>query len=61
MLAISTAIRMRCGVHLPMEHIPGFTKPLDAAIGECLHRIAATVAMVDDLGRKHKTLITNNF
>jgi hypothetical protein len=29
--------------------------------GECSHRIAAAAAMVDDFGRKHKTLTKNYF
>jgi hypothetical protein len=29
--------------------------------GECLHCIAAAAAMVDDFGRKHKTLTKNYF
>jgi hypothetical protein len=37
-----------------MEHIPGFTRSQwMPPSGECLHRIAAVAAMVDDVGRKH--------
>jgi hypothetical protein len=38
-------------------------EPLDAALGECSHRIAmaAVMVMVDNFGRKHKTLTKNYF
>jgi hypothetical protein len=29
--------------------------------GECSHRIAAAAALVEDFGRKHKTLTKNYF
>jgi hypothetical protein len=49
---------MQCGAHRLMALIPGFKKPLDAAIaiGRVLasHCIAAAASMVDDFGRKHK-------
>ena len=35
--------------------------PLDAAMGECSHRIAAAAAFVNNFGRKHKTLTKNHF
>jgi hypothetical protein len=45
-----------------MEHILGFTRshwmlPLD----ECSHHITKAVAMLDEFGRKHKTLTKNYF
>jgi hypothetical protein len=37
-----------CGVHRPMEHIPGFTRShWMQPSGECLRRIAPAAAMVD--------------
>jgi hypothetical protein len=45
-----------------MEHIQGFTgSHWMPPSGECSHRIAAAAAMVDDFGRKHKTLTKNYF
>jgi hypothetical protein len=45
-----------------MEHIQGFTRShWMPPSGECSHRIATTAAMVDDFGRKHKTLTKNYF
>jgi hypothetical protein len=39
---------VRCGVHRPMEHIPGFTRShWMPPSGECLRRIAPEAAMVD--------------
>ena len=52
------AVRWRA--HRPMEHIPGFTRShCMPPLGRCSHRIAAAAAMVDDFGRKHKTLTKN--
>ena len=49
---------LRCGAHRPIEHILGFTRShWMLPTGECLHRIATAAAMVDEFGRKHKTLI----
>jgi hypothetical protein len=46
---------VQCGVHLPMKHNQGFTRSQwMLPSGECLHRIAAAAAMVDDFGRKKK-------
>jgi len=40
---------VRRGAHHPMEHIQGFTRSQwMPPSGECSHRIAAAVAMVDD-------------
>ena len=40
------------------EHILGFTRShWMPPLGECLHRITAVAAMVDNFSRKHKTLI----
>jgi hypothetical protein len=48
---------VRRGADRPMEHIQGFTRshwmPLSA---ECLRPIAPAATMVDNFGRKHKTL-----
>jgi hypothetical protein len=66
-LAISIAMRnadaaVRRRVQRPMEHIQGFSRShWMPPLGECSHRIAATAAMVDDFGRKHKTLTKNYF
>jgi hypothetical protein len=45
-----------------MEHIPGFNRShwMPPSV-ECSHRIAAAAAMVNDFGRKHKTLTKNYF
>ena len=53
-----------CGAHHPMpnEAQPGLhSKPLDATIGRVLVCIVGAAAMVDDFGRKHKTLTKNYF
>ena len=53
---------VRHGADHPMEHIQGFTRShWMPPSGECSHRIAAAAAMVDNLGRKHKTLTKNYF
>jgi hypothetical protein len=40
---------VRRGAHRPMEHIPGFTRHhWMPPLGECLRRIAAAAAIVDD-------------
>ena len=45
-----------------MEHIQGFTQShWMPPSGECSYHIAAAAAMVDDFGRKHKTLTKNYF
>jgi hypothetical protein len=53
---------VQCGMHCPMEHIPGFTRshwmPL---LGKCLHRIAPAAAKVIDFGCKLKSLTKHNF
>ena len=56
------AVAVRCGAHLLMKHSQGFTRSqLMLTSGECSHRIAAAAAMVDNFGRKHKTLTKNYF
>jgi hypothetical protein len=41
----------------PMEHFPGFNRShWMPPLGKCSHCIAAVAAMVNDFGRKHKTL-----
>jgi hypothetical protein len=53
---------VRCGAHHPMKHNQGFTRSQwMLQSGECSHHIAAAAAMVDDFGRKHKTLTKNYF
>jgi len=53
---------VQCGAHCPMKHNEGFTQSQwMPPSGECLHCIAAAAAMVDDFGRKHKTLTKNYF
>ena len=55
-------VAVRCGAHCPMEHIPGFNRShwmLPSC--ECSHRIVPASAMVNDFGRKHKTLTKNYF
>jgi hypothetical protein len=48
---------VRRGAHHPMEHIPGFNRShWMPPLGKCSHRITAVAAMVNDFGRKHKTL-----
>jgi len=57
-----TDVVLQCGAHHPVEHILGFTlSHWMLPSGECLHRIAAAAAMVDNFGRKHKTLTNNYF
>ena len=52
-----TNVVVQCGVHHPMEHITGFTRShWMPPSGKCLHRISAEAAMVDEFGRKHKTI-----
>ena len=53
---------VQCGAHRPMEHIWGFTRShwMPPSV-QCLRRIAPAAAMVDDFGRKHKTLTKNYF
>jgi hypothetical protein len=47
---------------MPNEAQPGLhSKPLDATIGRVLACIVGAAAMVDDFGRKHKTLTKNYF
>jgi hypothetical protein len=53
---------VQCGVHRPMEHVPGFTRshrmlPLD----KCLRCIASAAAMVGEFIVQHKRLTKNNF
>jgi hypothetical protein len=44
-----------------MEHIMGFTRShWMPPSGECLHCVVAVAAMVDDFGRKNKTLTNKN-
>ncbi len=51
---------VRCGAHRPINHNQGFTRnQWMLPLGECSHCIAAAAAMVDDFGRKHKTLTKN--
>jgi hypothetical protein len=53
---------VRRGAHRKMKHIQGFTRShWMPPSGEFLHRIAVAAAMVDDFGRKHKTLTKNYF
>ena len=53
---------VRCRTNLPMKHNQGFTRSQwMLPSGECSHRIAAAAALVDDFGRKHKTLTKNYF
>ena len=48
---------VRRGAHRPIKHIQGFTRShWMPPLGECLHHIAAAADMVDNFGRKHKTL-----
>jgi hypothetical protein len=50
-------VAVRCWAHRPMDHIPGFTRSnWMLPSGECSHRITTAAAMVEDFGRKHKTL-----
>ncbi len=42
---------VRCEMHCPMEHIPGFTRSLwMLPSGKCLHRIAPVAAKVINFG-----------
>jgi hypothetical protein len=53
---------VRCGAHRPMKHIPGFTRShCMPPSGECFHCMAVAAAVVDNFGRKYKTLTTNYF
>jgi hypothetical protein len=55
-------VAVRFGVHRRMKHNQGFTgSQWMPPLGECLHRIDAAVAMVDDFCRKHKTLTKHYF
>ncbi len=55
-------VAVQRGVHCLMEHIQGFTQShwMPPSI-KCSHCIAMAAAMVDDVGRKHKTLTKHNF
>ena len=51
-----------CRAHCPMKHIQGFARShWMPQSGEFLHSIAAAATMVDNFGRKHKTLTNNYF
>jgi hypothetical protein len=53
---------VQCGVHRPMEHIPGFTRShWMPPSGKRQGRIAPVAAMVDEFVAKHKTLPKHNF
>jgi hypothetical protein len=53
---------VRCQAYRPMKHNQGFTRSQRIPpSGGCSHGIAAAAAMVDDFGRKHKTLTKNYF
>jgi len=53
---------VQCGVHCLMEHISGFNRShWIPPLGECSHHIAAVATMVNNFGRKHKTLTKNYF
>ncbi len=42
-------VAVRCGVHCPMEHIPGFTRShWMPPLGKCLRHIAPAATMVDE-------------
>jgi hypothetical protein len=46
---------VQCGMHRPMEHIPGFTRShWMPPLSDCLHRIAPAAAKVIDFSCKHK-------
>jgi hypothetical protein len=53
---------VRCGTHVWMEHIPGFTRShWMPPSSKCLHCIAPVVAKVINFGCKHKSLTKHNF
>ncbi len=53
---------VQCGMHQPMEHIPGSTRShWMLPSGKCLHHIAPAAAKVIDFGCKHKSLSKHNF
>jgi hypothetical protein len=55
-------VAVQCGTHLPMEHIPGFTRSHSMPLlGKCLHHITPAAAKVIDCGCKHKSLTKHNF
>ena len=57
-----TDAAVQCGMHPPMENIPGFTRShWMLPSGKCLHRIAPAAAKVVDFGCKHKSLTKHNF
>jgi hypothetical protein len=58
----NAAVAVRCGAHRRMEHIPGFNRShWMAPSGEFPHCIATAAAMVNNFGRKHKTLTKTIF
>jgi hypothetical protein len=53
---------VQCGMHCPIEHIPGFTRShCMPPSGECLQRIAPAATKVINSGCKHKSLTKHNF
>jgi hypothetical protein len=53
---------VQCGMHFPMEHIPGFTRShWMPPLGKCLHRIGLSAAKVINFGCKHKSPTKHNF
>jgi hypothetical protein len=52
----------QCGIHSPMEHIPGFTKShWGPPAGKCLRSIAPVAVMVNNFIAKHKILAKHYF
>ena len=54
---------VRCGAHLPMEHIQGFTRShWMPPLGKCLHRIAPAATMVNEFVENTlNTLLTSSY
>jgi hypothetical protein len=62
-----TDTAVQCGVHRPMEHIPGFTRShWMPPFGKCLNHIAPATPMVDKhventQNTNKKLFLTNNY
>jgi hypothetical protein len=55
-------VEVRCGVHHPVEHIPGFSRGhWMSPWGECMRHITPTAAMVNNFVAKHQNRKKNYF
>jgi hypothetical protein len=55
-------VAVQCGMHRPMEHMPGFTRShWMPPSGKCLYRIALAATKVINFGCKNKSITKLNF